>query len=145
LTLRDAVERISAAVEVQPNIEGWSAFGSGRNRRMPPTQCFDRYNQVVDVIFTPEIAGELRWASKLEAIRRRHCWGCRAGDVSRCGAGDSSASTVMIVMRRQRSTTFSMCASETEFQRRSRYPRNVARGQKVPRSRGMTAYASGRH
>jgi hypothetical protein len=32
-----------------------------QSRRMVPRQCFERYNQVVGVIFTPEAAAELRW------------------------------------------------------------------------------------
>src|SRR5262245_41400511 len=33
-----------------------------RNRRVTPKQCFERYNEVVAVIFTPELAAQLRWS-----------------------------------------------------------------------------------
>ena len=32
-----------------------------RNRRVRPKQCFERYNEVLGVIFAPELAAELRW------------------------------------------------------------------------------------
>jgi hypothetical protein len=32
-----------------------------QGRRLVPRQCFERYNQVVGVIFTPEAAADLRW------------------------------------------------------------------------------------
>jgi hypothetical protein len=39
------------------------AICRGPSRRVTPKQCFDRYNEVIAVIFTPEVAAELRWAS----------------------------------------------------------------------------------
>jgi hypothetical protein len=94
--LNAALDRITAAVETMPSIDGWAPFEflrkvheaemgrdkrrptpdpsdtarlrqiparicPAQNRRLVPRQCFERYNEVVGVIFTPEAAAELRW------------------------------------------------------------------------------------